>query len=380
MSLDKGKVSVAVGALYKVVQQEGKKSLLDEVDPVLVQMCLKNIPKKKVYLKLSLPNGLQHENTDVCVFVSDLDKGKDRDYEPTVRHYQDLFSQHNVTVSEIIPLKSLKTEYKPYEAKRNLSNAYDVFLADACVTRLLPTYLGKHFYGKNKCPISVNLKAKKLKEEIDSAVNSGSCTISNTGSSSTAVVGHTEMSESSIVDNLLSAVDQLARSVPGGWPNVKQLSIKTALSVSIPVYLSQGGPQEVEMPAEEARQEEPEAEEISTLFGAKVKVYPNGYIRIIDDEGNKERRRFQGKKRIFRNKRGKQGGIKAKPKAKAVTKAKPEKTAPEAKTESKPKKKSEAKTESKLKKKSDAKAEKKTKKTLKKVKTPEVPTKRRKLS
>ena len=37
----------------------------------------------------------------MCVFVSDLDKGKDRDYEPTVRHYQDLFSQHSVTVSEV---------------------------------------------------------------------------------------------------------------------------------------------------------------------------------------------------------------------------------------------------------------------------------------
>lgn len=51
---------------------------------------------------------------------------------------------------QIVPLKELKLEYQPFEAKRNLSNLSDVFLADARIIRLLPKLLGKNFYGRNR--------------------------------------------------------------------------------------------------------------------------------------------------------------------------------------------------------------------------------------
>ncbi len=47
-------------------------------------------------------------------------------------------------------MKAIKLEYQPFEAKRNLSNMYDVFLADARIIRLLPGLLGKAFYGRKK--------------------------------------------------------------------------------------------------------------------------------------------------------------------------------------------------------------------------------------
>lgn len=55
------------------------------------------------------------------------------------------------TSFQIVPLKSLKLEYKPHEAKRNLSNMYDIYLADERIVRLLPPILGKNFYGRKKC-------------------------------------------------------------------------------------------------------------------------------------------------------------------------------------------------------------------------------------
>lgn len=51
---------------------------------------------------------------------------------------------------QIVPLKALKLEYKSFEAKRNLANMYDLFLADARIIRLLPPYLGKAFYGRKR--------------------------------------------------------------------------------------------------------------------------------------------------------------------------------------------------------------------------------------
>lgn len=51
---------------------------------------------------------------------------------------------------QIIPYKVLKTEYKPYEAKRRLLGNFDMFISDDRIRRLLPSHLGKHFYERKK--------------------------------------------------------------------------------------------------------------------------------------------------------------------------------------------------------------------------------------
>ena len=51
---------------------------------------------------------------------------------------------------QIFSLKRLKLEFGDFEAKRNLSNSYDVYLVDARISRLLPAYLGKHFIGRSR--------------------------------------------------------------------------------------------------------------------------------------------------------------------------------------------------------------------------------------
>ena len=55
-----------------------------------------------------------------------------------------------IVALQIVPLKQIKLEYQPFEAKRNLLNMYDVYLADATVIRLLPEILGKAFYGRKR--------------------------------------------------------------------------------------------------------------------------------------------------------------------------------------------------------------------------------------
>jgi len=305
MSLEKEKVSKAVNALLTVAKKLEQNSLIDEVDVIQLQICVTKVPPKEKSIKLKLPHGLKHEKTDVCLFVKDLDGGKDREYEPTKTHFEELFSKQNINcVAEIIPLKSLKLEYKPYEAKRNLSNAYDVFLADARIIRLLPSFLGKHFYGRKKAPVQVNLEAKKLKEEIDTALNNSKCAISNKGSSSLAVIANVDMKESDVVENVMSSVSQIGDSIPGGWKNIKQLNLKTGKSPSIPIFMSSAAPQDVTIPREDRKSEPIEAEEISTVFGAKVKVYPNGVVKVIkdgeedEDEVPKKRRKFSKKKKF----------------------------------------------------------------------------------
>ena len=47
-------------------------------------------------------------------------------------------------------MKKIKIECNDFEAKRHLSNLYDVFLCDSRIMRLLPAKLGKHFIGRKK--------------------------------------------------------------------------------------------------------------------------------------------------------------------------------------------------------------------------------------
>ena len=65
--------------------------------------------------------------------------------------------------NQVISLRELKVEYKQYEAKLQLCNRFDLFLADDRIIRLVPQFLGKCFYKRKKIPLQINLKAKDLK-------------------------------------------------------------------------------------------------------------------------------------------------------------------------------------------------------------------------
>ena len=52
--------------------------------------------------------------------------------------------------SQVIPLDKLKTDYKSYDSKKQLSGYYDVYLADRRIYHLLPHHLGKSFFVKKR--------------------------------------------------------------------------------------------------------------------------------------------------------------------------------------------------------------------------------------
>jgi hypothetical protein len=50
-----------------------------------------------------LPHPLVDKSSDVCLFVSDLKKGRNEDHEPTIEHYKDLLEKNNITgISQVI--------------------------------------------------------------------------------------------------------------------------------------------------------------------------------------------------------------------------------------------------------------------------------------
>ncbi|XP_048763572.2 ribosomal L1 domain-containing protein 1-like [Ostrea edulis] len=293
LEISEPEVQKAVAGLLKLSKVSDKKSdILQDRQKIQLVIIMKKIPNlPELTIKMNLPHGLFTPDTDVCLFVKDIDKTS-REFELTEDHFRDLLMDKGVNcVRKVIPVKALKLEYKPYEAKRNLSNEFDIFLADERIARLLPSLLGKNFYGRKRNPIQVNLEVKNLKEEISKAVNNTRCVLKNKGSSSMVTIGHSEQTKDQIVENILKAVDQLAQKFPGGPDNIRSLHIKTESSMSIPFYMTVDAGDSVVFPERQKKKNTSITEEITTVMNAKVRVTADGQVKIVKSGVQKNKRR-----------------------------------------------------------------------------------------
>ncbi|XP_075851230.1 ribosomal L1 domain-containing protein 1 [Microcebus murinus] len=236
--LDKDQVRKALEALftYSKSRKNTKGLLLDENENVFLLVILWTIPSKELRVRLPLPYSIRTDLEEVCLFTKDEPK---KTPEQTEHFYRKLLNKHGIkTVSQIIPFHTLKKEYKSYEAKHRLLNSFDLFLADARIRRLLPTFMGKHFYRRKKVPVSVNLLTKNLSKEISQSIGGTTLNISKSGSCSAIRIGHTAMQIEHIIENIVAVTKGLSEKLPEKWKSVKLLYVKNERSVALPIFSS----------------------------------------------------------------------------------------------------------------------------------------------
>ncbi|XP_037363487.1 ribosomal L1 domain-containing protein 1 [Talpa occidentalis] len=236
--LDEEQIKKAVEVLltHTKSRKNANGLLLNENENFFLMVVLWKIPSKELRVRLSLPHGIRSDLADVCLFTKDE---PDSTPEKTESFYRKLLNKHGIkTVSQIIPFRTLKTEYKAYEAKRRLLASFDFFLTDARIRRLLPTHLGRHFYHRKKFPVPVNLLAKNLSKEINESIGGTVLNISKSGSCSAIRIGHTGMPAQHVIKNILAVAKGLAQKLPEKWESVKLLYVKTERSVSLPIFSS----------------------------------------------------------------------------------------------------------------------------------------------
>ncbi|XP_061456334.1 ribosomal L1 domain-containing protein 1 [Rhineura floridana] len=252
--LDYGQIKKAAQALlaYNANKQKtAEKLLLNENQKVFLMITVWKIPPREQVIKITLPHGILPETSDVCLFTKD-EPGLTA--EQTENLYKKLLSQHGITrISEVISYKTLKKEYKPYEAKRRLLSQFSLFLADDRIRRLLPSHIGKHFYTSKKVPLSVNLKAKDLAKEISKHIQGTTLPVTNKGCCYTVRVGHSGMEAWKISQNVIAAAKVIGAKAPQIWKSVKILHLKMERSVALPVFTCSN-------PKPDACQKQPEAE------------------------------------------------------------------------------------------------------------------------
>lgn len=159
------------------------------------------------------------------------------------RTFKDLISPLKIApITKVLGVSKLRQKFKPFEAKRQLCNSFDLFLADARILPLLPKLIGKTFFLKKKHPVPVDLSSTKpdtLARELREAVESTYLHL-NGGPSTAVRVGTSGMDKDLIAQNVEAVVKHLAKRLPGGLANIRTLHIKTAASVSLPIYVRDG--------------------------------------------------------------------------------------------------------------------------------------------
>ncbi|NXA60290.1 RL1D1 protein, partial [Mohoua ochrocephala] len=229
-------VKKAVEALVAFARSKAKGDalLLNDSESVHLLVTVWKVPRVAKVIRIPLPHGIRPETADVCLFTKDE---PNLSAEQTENLYKKLLIRNGIrSISQIISYKTLKKEYKMFEAKRRLLNRFDLFLSDDRIRRLLPSHLGKHFYEKKKAPLSVNLKARNLAKELEKHIQGTTLPVNNKGCCYTARIGHTGMRVDEILENVIAAAKVIDNKLPKKWKNVKILHLKTLKSVALPIF------------------------------------------------------------------------------------------------------------------------------------------------
>ncbi|CAG8565526.1 24263_t:CDS:2 [Dentiscutata erythropus] len=231
-TLDKDLIEKATTALLKYVsnQQEDKSNdiLADKVHIVWLIVSTHrflDITKDKP-VSIPLKHPLYDASTEICLITKDPQKT-----------FKELVASKNLKrIRKVIGISKLRKKYQPYEAKRQLCNSYDLFMADDRVIPLLPKLLGKCFFQRKKQPIPICLKNEKhFEREILKACNSTYMHFSP-GTCLAIKIGTTDMTSSQLLENIITSVPCIVNKIPRKWKNIQSLNIKTHFSTSLPIF------------------------------------------------------------------------------------------------------------------------------------------------
>ncbi|EFN87723.1 Ribosomal L1 domain-containing protein 1 [Harpegnathos saltator] len=297
--LSKSHMEQCISAMFHLIEEQVqlKNNLTGEVHPIFMQVTCIRIPKvPRRQMRILLPHSIVTSNDEVALFVCDLERGRKKDYEPTVEHYKKILIEQGCTcINEIIPMNRVKTEFDQFELKKKLAASYDYFLVDSRIAGHLSHLLGKEFFKRRKLPTSVRMNNKDLKHEIEHALRKTSMQIHSNGDSHIVQVGNTLMQENEILENILATCKNLSKNYPGGWANIRSLRLKGATTIGLPFYITLRNKNAVKLTVVKPKRPNAYRDvkgELSTFVrDTDITVKPDGEV-IVERTTQKRERKF----------------------------------------------------------------------------------------
>ncbi|XP_047366090.1 ribosomal L1 domain-containing protein CG13096 [Vespa velutina] len=286
--LSRKHVLQCISAIFHLTQEQLKnKNILfpEGSQPIFMQVTCIRIPKiSRRQVRILLPYSIVSSDDDIALFVCDLERGRRKDYEPTVNHYKELLDKCGCTkIKDIIPMNQVKTEYDQYELKRKLVASYDYFLVDGKIAGHMSHLLGKIFYKKRKLPTSIKMNKEDLKCEIDYALRKTTMQLHSFADTHVIQVANTSMKKKQILENVFTVCNRLTKVYPGGWSNIRAIRLKTPTGPGLPIYMTLKNKNTVHIPV--VKPKRPKAYcnvegELTTLSDANVIVTPDGNVVV----------------------------------------------------------------------------------------------------
>uniref|UniRef100_A0A7N0VC43 Ribosomal protein L1 n=1 Tax=Kalanchoe fedtschenkoi TaxID=63787 RepID=A0A7N0VC43_KALFE len=241
-NLSRETVQRAVSSLIKWQRAQHKSKspdlLAQDDDYFNLIVTLLNIPSKdrRITYRIELPTPLHSAtDTEICLIVGDRRKSQVRKMRSDLKE-KAVVTPEEAGVSKVLKISKLKSDYRAFEEKRKLRDAYDLFLAEKSIVTRLQGVLGKHFYkNKKKVPLEVDLRSVNWREEIERAVGSGYMHLSS-GTCSVVKVGRCGMEKEEIVENVLSAIKGIVELMPKRWNSIRSFHLKLNESLALPLY------------------------------------------------------------------------------------------------------------------------------------------------
>ncbi|XP_003746082.1 ribosomal L1 domain-containing protein 1 [Galendromus occidentalis] len=305
----KEEVIEAVKAFRKLrdveLSKKKKASILDSDDRndrfVHLQLTVKKMSASQriTMVPFIFPHCLVQEDDEVCFIVGcrETDKGNKRaDHERYANEYKHKLRKLGIEREiHILPVMQLETEFKPFEAKRKLCQAFDHFICDHRILFRMPQLLGTSFFKRRKLPIRVYMKdEEKLKDIIEEAIQKTLIYITPEGPNVSMKVGNLhDHTDEQIAENIQSILDVfIPESLPGGESNLNSMHLASFAGRSVPLYLSLASANTVDLSEADKkfieRQTPKEIEDtIDTMPGVRVKVRSDGKVIAVKDDSQK---------------------------------------------------------------------------------------------
>lgn len=214
-----------------------KPQLLEQDEFVYLIFTLKKIPQtsRTNAYRIRLPHPLinpTEDSPELCLIIDDRPKSG-----LTKADAMKKIKSENIPITKVLKLSKLKSDYRPFEAKRKLCDSYDMFFADRRILPLLPRLIGKKFFESKKIPAAIDLKHKNWKEQMEKACGSAMFFM-RTGTCSVVKVGKLSMEISEIAENVMETLNGVVEILPNKWKYVRSVHLKLSESLALPIYQS----------------------------------------------------------------------------------------------------------------------------------------------
>lgn len=251
VGLDPALVDKAIRALLqyheKTTRESEKQDLLGNDRPVTVQFTLLRAPaeSRPKPIPIAVPHPLfktaqskedgnnyddAMEEPEICLIVKEESK-------PWCQEMIAKFPDHMGGIRKVLGLDSLRKKHcVSYEKRRELLHKYNLFLADDRILPMLSKLLGKAFIQTKRLPIPISItRETALPFAIQKALSATYMTL-NKGTCVSVKAGHTGMTPEQLVANVVAIGKEATPKLPRKWANVQMMGIKTADSMSLPIY------------------------------------------------------------------------------------------------------------------------------------------------